>query len=137
MLSARCFMREFHAAASDGTAAWAAESAGWSTKTAEKTDIENARRAIYASLRRGDKDKARQLYEQAHEDHLLTPHDYLNVLKQSRNDPAINAFKRLTFDQQTRVMDVANTEERAKFNRIYQVAGFKNKIKQRQLGIEP
>lgn len=82
------------------------------TRTQEETDKANLRRQMYVALRKGEQDKAREVFEQGKEQGLFGARDYLKVVRQARQDPVVNSFSHLTYEQAARVMKVASDEEK-------------------------
>ena len=85
------------------------------TRTQVDQAKKDARDQIFLALRKGEKDKAMELFQQAKSDGLMTPHEMQLVTVSARKDQAVNSFKKLTFDQATRVMAKADDDERSKF----------------------
>ena len=101
------------------TAQYGAERAPEGSRTQEETDKSALVRQISVAYRKGEVERARDLYRQGNEDHILTPHDYATAISRAHQDPLVYAFKKLTFDQAKNVFDAANDEEQEKLKPIF------------------
>jgi hypothetical protein len=82
------------------------------SRTQEETQKADLRRQMLLALRKGEQDKAKELFDQGKEQGLFGPRDYLKVMRQARQDPLASQFSHLTFDQAQRVMKVATDAEK-------------------------
>jgi len=89
------------------------------TRTKEETEKTNLKREMYVALRKNDKLKALELFNEGKKELGLTLRDWHTVTKSAKNDPLENSFKRLSLPQAKRVMDVANDEEKRRLARLY------------------
>ena len=114
---------------------YAADRVPQGARTVENEDKSNAMRGIYVALRKGEKDRARELYEQAHDEHILRPIDYAKALASARKEPLVNSFKKLTYSQASRVMEVATPEEKQKLDLYYRIKRNKEVAANAQRGL--
>lgn len=91
---------------------YAADRLPQGSRTQEETEKADLRRQMYLALRKGEQDKAKELFDQGRTAGLFGPRDYLKVVRQARQDPLVGNFAHLTYDQAERVMRVANDDER-------------------------
>ncbi len=92
---------------------YGADKAPSGARTQEEAERSTLKRQMYVALRKGNMATAQAIFQQGKADNILLPHDLLTTIQQSRKDPLVNSFSRLTYEQAARVMDVATDDEKA------------------------
>jgi hypothetical protein len=99
-------------------------------RTQEELAKSDLQRKIYLAIRKGDREKAMEIYTQGKEDGILNVQDYLRTVRSAAKDPLLNSFNRLTYAQAKRVMAAANDDEKAQLR----VPFLRKQIQERRKG---
>jgi hypothetical protein len=98
---------------------YGAERAPQGSRTQEESDKAKLRQKMYLALRKGETEQAMDVFNTGSDSGVLGPRDYLSAVRQSQNEPLVNSFGHLTFEQAAHVMKLASDDEKEKLEPLF------------------